>query len=77
MVYTGSRGGSEWALYIRNLDQLDSRLLPGTEGAVVPEFSPDGRWIAFGAADGSLKKISVNGNELTTLCQIDVSGIAA
>ena len=75
VVYTGSRGGSEWALFIRNLDQLDSRLLPGTEGAVVPEFSPDGRWIAFGAADGSLKKISVNGDELTTLCQIDVSGI--
>ena len=57
VVYTGSRGGSDWALYIRNLDQLDSRLLPGTEGAVAPEFSPNGKWIAFGAADGSLKKI--------------------
>ena len=76
VVYTGSRGGSDWALYLRNLDQLDSRLLPGTEGAVTPEFSPDGKWIAFGAPDGSLKKLMVDGTSLTTLCQVDVSGIA-
>ena len=76
VIYTGSRGGSDWALYIRDLDQLDSRLLPGTEGAVAPEFSPDGKWIAFGAPDGSLKKLMVDGTSLTTLCQVDVSGIA-
>ena len=76
VVYTGSRGRSEWALYLRNLDQLDSRLLPGTEGAREPAFSPDGRWIAFGAPDGTLKKISASGTELTTLCQVDVGGIS-
>ncbi|HSE44265.1 MAG TPA: protein kinase, partial [Gemmatimonadales bacterium] len=76
VVYTGSRGRSDWALYVRDLDQLDSRMLPGTEGGVVPEFSPDGRWIAFGSPDGSLKKISASGTELTTLCQVDVGGIA-
>jgi Tol biopolymer transport system component/tRNA A-37 threonylcarbamoyl transferase component Bud32 len=76
VVYSASRGGSDWALYIRDLDQLDSRLLPGTDGAVAPEFSPDGKWIAFGAPDGSLKKLMVNGSSLTTLCQVDVSGIA-
>ncbi len=76
VVYAASRGGSDWALHIRNLDQLDSRQLPGTEGAGVPEFSPDGRWIAFGAADGSLKKITVDGAALTTLCQLDASGVS-
>ena len=50
--------------------------LPGTEGAIPPEFSPDGRWIAFGAPDGSLKKIAVDGTSLTTLCQSDVGGLA-
>ena len=76
VVYAASRGGSDWALHIRNLDQLDSRQLPGTEGAGVPEFSPDGRWIAFAAADGSLKKITVDGAALTTLCQLDASGVS-
>ena len=49
---TPEAGASDWALYIRNLDQLDARLLPGTEGATSPEFSPEreldrvrrGRW---------------------------------
>jgi len=76
VIYTGSRGGSDWALYIRDLDQLDSRLLPGTEGAVAPEFSPDGKWIAFGAPDGSLKKLMVDGTSLTTLWAVAHDGLA-
>jgi serine/threonine-protein kinase len=50
---------------------LTSHALPGTEGALNPEFSPDGRWIAFRSADGKLKKIAVDGTTLTTLCPID------
>ncbi|HEY7056852.1 MAG TPA: winged helix-turn-helix domain-containing protein, partial [Vicinamibacterales bacterium] len=38
-------------LYIRSLDQLAAVRLKGTEGAVAPFFSPDGRWIGF-FADG-------------------------
>ena len=69
-----ARGGG-WALDIRRLDQLQAPTLPGTEGATYPEFSPDGRWIAFGAADGSLRKIAVDGTELTTLAPLDAGGI--
>ncbi len=61
-------------LYLRDLDQLSARAIPGTDGALNPEFSPDGRWIAFRSADGKLKKITVEGNALTTLCPIDNSG---
>jgi serine/threonine-protein kinase len=75
-VYSASHGGSGWVLDIRRFDQLDSRTLPGTEGATYPEFSPDGRWIAFGAADGSLKKIAVDGTALTSLCPLDAGGVA-
>ena len=75
-VYAARRGGGDWMLNIRSIDQLDARALPGTEGASYPEFSPDGRWIAFGAPDGSLKKIAVDGTSLTTLCQVDAGGIA-
>jgi Tol biopolymer transport system component len=73
-VYAGSPAGGGWMLYLRNLDQLTSRALPGTEGALNPEYSPDGRWIAFRSADGKLKKIAVDGSALTTLCAMDNSG---
>ncbi len=47
-------------LATRRLDQDHFMLLPGTEGASSPFFSPDGQWIAF-FADNKLKKIGVQG----------------
>jgi serine/threonine-protein kinase len=73
-VYAAGPASGRWMLYLRGFDQLTSRVLPGTEGALNPEFSPDGRWIAFRSADGKLKKIAVDGGALTTLCAIDNSG---
>ena len=74
-VFAAERAGG-WALAVRNLDQLTARVLPGTEGAMYPEFSPDGRWIAFESADGMLKKIAVDGTSLTTICTIGSTGSA-
>jgi serine/threonine-protein kinase len=59
LVYRGTRD-SVRRLYVRPLDSLESRPLPGTEGALSPFFSPDGRWVAF-FAGGMLKKVDVNG----------------
>ncbi len=73
-VYAAGPGNGTWMLYLRSFDRLTSRALPGTDGAFNPEFSPDGRWIAFRASDGKLKKIAVDGSTLTTLCPIDNSG---
>jgi Tol biopolymer transport system component len=73
-AYVAGPTSGSWMLYLRSLDRLVSRPLPGTEGALNPEFSPDGRWIAFRSADGKLKKIAVEGGTLTTLCPIDNSG---
>jgi serine/threonine-protein kinase len=56
-------------LYVRRLDQLRAALLPGTEGARHPFFSPDGKWVAF-FADGKLKKIPVTGGAAATLCEV-------
>ncbi|WKW13677.1 protein kinase [Pseudogemmatithrix spongiicola] len=36
------------------------RLLPGTDGAESPSFSPDGAWIAY-SASGALRKVSMRG----------------
>ena len=76
VVFAGSTAGaSDWRLYIRDLDELYARPLPGTEGATSPEFSPDGRWIAFGSSDGTLRKIGVDGTSLNTLAQVGTGGV--
>ncbi len=54
-------------LYLRRLGELDAAPLSGTEGARDPFFSPDSEWIAF-FADGKLKKVSVSGGAVVTLC---------
>ena len=47
-------------LSTRRVEQSDSTVLQGTEGADQPFFSTDGQWIAFFAGD-KLKKVPVQG----------------
>ncbi len=65
---TGEKGG----LWIRDLDALEWRQLPGTDGAVSPFWSPDSKFLGFGVQN-QLKKIDVSGGPAQTLCE--VSGI--
>jgi len=60
----GTRG-----LWMRDLDALTARLLPGTDGAAYPFWSPNSRWVAF-FADRKLKKIDVAGGPALTLCDV-------
>jgi eukaryotic-like serine/threonine-protein kinase len=54
-------------LWVRSLDALGSRELPGTDGAVAPFWSPNSQSVAF-FADGKLKKINVADGLPVTLC---------
>ena len=47
-------------LFVRSLDGLEPRPLPGTEGATRPFWSPDGRQLGF-FADQKLKKVALSG----------------
>jgi serine/threonine-protein kinase len=62
-------------LYVRARDSANTRALPGTEGATIPSFSPDGKWIAF-FADGKIKKVALDGPPVTLASAPDVRGIA-
>ncbi len=64
-------GGPNRMIYVRDLDQLDSRPLPGTEGAGFLCFSPDGQWISYIAAGQTLllKKVAVAGGPPQTLAE--------
>ena len=58
-------GGLVW---IRTLDSLTPRAVPGTHGADGSVFwSPDSRYLAFGA-EGKLKKVAVAGGPVHVLC---------
>jgi hypothetical protein len=53
-------------LWVRGLNTFAAQPLAGTEGASHPFWSPDSRFIGFGA-DGKLKKIDANGGTAVTL----------
>jgi Tol biopolymer transport system component/tRNA A-37 threonylcarbamoyl transferase component Bud32 len=68
-------------LYLRTMSEPEVKTMPGTErypGVREPVFSPDGASIAFYAlADQTLKRASVTGDTVTTICQADIpTGIA-
>ncbi len=59
IVYTAVVNGSD-QLGARRLDETKTTILPGTENARWPFFSPDGQWIAFSSL-GQLWKVSIQG----------------
>jgi serine/threonine-protein kinase len=55
-------------LFTRQLDQLQSTAISGTQGnSSSPFVSPDGEWIGF-FAGGQLRKVAVSGGAPVTLC---------
>ncbi len=54
-------------LWLRSLDSLSYQLLPGTDEAYFPFWSPDGAWIAF-FTNTKLKRISVAAGLAETIC---------
>ena len=60
---------SRFRLWVRSLDEVEPRALPGTEWAASPFWSPDGRQVAF-FAGGKLQRIAVAGGPP----QVDLRG---
>jgi Tol biopolymer transport system component/predicted Ser/Thr protein kinase len=67
LVFVARGANGREQLATRLLEQTNYNLLPGTENANDPFFSPDSQWIGF-FADGKMKKISVQGGATATLC---------
>ena len=57
-------------LAVRPLDSDSVVVLPGTEGAYLPFFSPDGAWIGFFSGN-LLRKVSTTGGNPHTLVEVD------
>jgi Tol biopolymer transport system component len=71
LAYLASRGDTI-QVFLRPMDRVESQALGGTTAATSPFFSPDGEWVGF-FADGKLKKISIHGGDLVTLCDAPIN----
>src|SRR5262249_57048444 len=67
LAYTIDQPGRS-GIYMRRLDEIEAKLVEGTEDACCPFFSPDSRWLGF--ADGSLKKVAVSGGAPLPICDM-------
>jgi eukaryotic-like serine/threonine-protein kinase len=61
-------------LWVRALEEPAARPLAGTEDALVPFWSPDSQWIGF-RAGGKLKRVSVSGGAVQTICDAVVESL--
>jgi len=67
LISIGERGDKS-QLFLHTMDQLESTPLDGTENAVGPFFSPDGKRIGF-FTDGKLKTMAITGGAPAVICE--------
>ena len=72
LVYAGF-SDEVTGLFMRSLDEFESRQIAGTSPGVMPFFSPDGQWIGY-FGSGQLRKIPISGGASTDLCQAAPGG---
>ena len=63
------------SLWLRPLDSLAARPLPGTEGGNFPTWSPDSKSVVF-AAGGKLKRVEITGGAPLTLADAPGSAVS-
>ncbi len=69
LAFLASSSGGLRQLWVRSLDAVEMRPLPGTENVVgYPFWSPDSRYLVF-SAEGKLQKIEASGGPAQTLCR--------
>jgi tRNA A-37 threonylcarbamoyl transferase component Bud32 len=71
LVFGATSEDGRSQLYLRPLDSATAHPLAGTENAIYPFWSPDGRWIGF-AAEGKLKKIDADGGPATAIADAPI-----
>ncbi len=69
LILFAAETGAEPGLWIRPMDHESPKRIPGAERATIGFWSPDSQFLAF-AADGQLKKVSVDGGDPVVLCPL-------
>jgi len=69
VAFTGITPDGRQAIYVRSLDELQTRALPGTEGGSEPFWSPDGKMLGFFSA-ARMKKVDLEGGSPVTIVNV-------
>ena len=72
LVFSAGSPASPAPLWLRPLDSLSARPLPGSEGGTLVFWSPDSKSIAY-YADGKLKRSEIVGGAAQVLCDAAIS----
>lgn len=76
VAFVGEQEDGIKHLYVRHLNQSNAELVPGSEEAEGPFFSPDSQWVGFavgvsaGRLKGELKKFSLSTHLTQSICDI-------
>jgi Tol biopolymer transport system component len=68
LAFTAKDSSGKILLWIRPLDSLVAQPLSGTEGAGLPFWAPDSRWVGF-FAQAKLRKVDIAGAPPQILCE--------
>jgi eukaryotic-like serine/threonine-protein kinase len=71
LAYTVIDADGVTRIHVRPIDRVETRVLPDTEGAVHPFWSPDGRSLAFASTPSNLvKRVDVDAGSPRTILQV-------
>jgi len=59
--------GNKYVIWTYRIGEANASVVEGTDGAMHPFWSPDGKWIAF-FAQGKLKKVDLSGKSVHVIC---------
>lgn len=68
LAFVFAPNNSSQSLWVRSLDKLEAKQIPGSAGADIPFWSPDGRMLGF-FARGALQVMDANG-DIRQLCPV-------
>jgi Tol biopolymer transport system component len=71
LAFTATGPGGLW---LRDLDALEWRRLPGTEGALTPFWSPDSRYVGF-LVDNTLRRVDTTGGPPETVTSVATAAL--
>jgi Tol biopolymer transport system component len=71
LAFTAAAPGGLW---LRDLDALEWRRLPGTEGASTPFWSPDSRYVGF-IVDNTLRRVDTTGGPPETVTSVPTAAL--
>jgi serine/threonine protein kinase/Tol biopolymer transport system component len=68
LAFAATGADGKTTLWVRPMKVLEARMLPGTDGAIFPFWSPDSRSLGF-FADSKLKTIDLSGGSAVMICE--------